>query len=327
MSGRHSVAVRRIHSDLKELATDPSDMYHALPREDDLFDWHFTVRGPPGSDFEGGLYHGRIVLPHEYPFRPPNITFMTPNGRFETNKKICLSISAYHPEEWQPAWGIRTILEALIAFFPTKGDGAIGALDWTKEERQKLVPASQKWRCGVCGATNAELIPKLRKNKKGKGKANNKYAAQVAQMHMHNATGAAEVKKDDAASSNDARPAGTSKHAPSSAPASSNASSSASTAAPKPAPLRKRAAKPKEANDDKGGKRQQAQGQRQRGRQQAQQQARRREERRREDPFYSSPATKAAIIVWTLMFFFFGAVFIILLIKKFDRKPLSHYHR
>jgi ubiquitin-conjugating enzyme E2 J1 len=41
------------------------------------------------------------LLPLDYPFKPPNIVFLTPNGRFEAGKKICLSISAYHPEEWQ----------------------------------------------------------------------------------------------------------------------------------------------------------------------------------------------------------------------------------
>ena len=30
--------------------------------------------------------------------------FLQPNGRFELNKKICLSISAYHPEYWRPSW-------------------------------------------------------------------------------------------------------------------------------------------------------------------------------------------------------------------------------
>lgn len=52
--------------------------------------------------------------------------FLTPSGRFETNTKVCLSFSAYHPELWQPAWGIRLILEALISFLPTPADGAIG---------------------------------------------------------------------------------------------------------------------------------------------------------------------------------------------------------
>jgi len=42
----------------------------------------------------------------------------------------------------QPAWGIRLILEALISFLPTPADGALGALDWTSEERKKLARKS-----------------------------------------------------------------------------------------------------------------------------------------------------------------------------------------
>jgi len=34
-----------------------------------------------------------------------NLTFVCqPNGRFETQTKICLSISNHHPEHWQPSW-------------------------------------------------------------------------------------------------------------------------------------------------------------------------------------------------------------------------------
>jgi hypothetical protein len=33
---------------------------------------------------------------------------------------------------------VRTALVALIAFFPTKGNGAIGSLDFTKEHRKAL---------------------------------------------------------------------------------------------------------------------------------------------------------------------------------------------
>merc|ERR1711862_467790 len=127
-----------IQADVRELALEPSDRYHAAPLEDDMFEWHFTIRGPEGTEFEGGYYHGRILLPPEYPFKPPHIIFTTPSGRFETHTKRCLSFTAYHQELWQPAWGIRLILEALISFLPTPADGAIGALDWTKEERRRV---------------------------------------------------------------------------------------------------------------------------------------------------------------------------------------------
>ena len=42
-----------------------------------MFEWHFTIRGASGTDFEGGMYHGRILLPSDYPFKPPNIIFTT----------------------------------------------------------------------------------------------------------------------------------------------------------------------------------------------------------------------------------------------------------
>jgi hypothetical protein len=47
------------------------------PTQDNIFEWHFTVRGPSGTPFEGGVYHGRILLPAEYPFKPPNIVWLT----------------------------------------------------------------------------------------------------------------------------------------------------------------------------------------------------------------------------------------------------------
>ncbi|XP_010778243.1 ubiquitin-conjugating enzyme E2 J1 [Notothenia coriiceps] len=124
---------------------------HTPAHIDNLFEWHFSVRGPPDSDFDGGVYHGRIVLPPEYPMKPPSIILLTPNGRFEVGKKICLSISGHHPETWQPSWSIRTALIAIIGFMPTKGEGAIGSLDYTPEERRALAKKSQDFCCEACG--------------------------------------------------------------------------------------------------------------------------------------------------------------------------------
>ncbi|NXG03217.1 UB2J1 enzyme, partial [Sakesphorus luctuosus] len=152
-------AVKRLMKEAAELK-DPTDHYHAQPLEDNLFEWHFTVRGPPDSDFDGGIYHGRIVLPPEYPMKPPSIILLTANGRFEVGKKICLSISGHHPETWQPSWSIRTALLAIIGFMPTKGEGAIGSLDYTPEERRALAKKSQDFCCEMCGtAMKTALLP------------------------------------------------------------------------------------------------------------------------------------------------------------------------
>ena len=162
----------------------PTSDYFAAPLEDNLFEWHFTVRGPEDTDFQvikvmltsyspflhcqGGIYHGRIIVPAEYPMKPPDIIFLTvtrrafqsiscyqyilqPNGRFEVGKKICLSVTGYHQETWQPSWSIRTVLLAIIGFMPSPGQGTIGSLDYSPEERRALAARSRDWESPVPG--------------------------------------------------------------------------------------------------------------------------------------------------------------------------------
>ncbi|XP_061177289.1 uncharacterized protein LOC133186026 [Saccostrea echinata] len=156
MYSTRSPAVKRLMKEAQELS-EATEQYYAQPLEDNLFEWHFTIRGPSDTDFGGGIYHGRIVLPPDYPMKPPSIILLTPNGRFETNKKICLSISGHHPESWQPSWSIRTALLAIIGFMPTHGAGAIGSLDYSAEERKKLANRSKEWKCSTCGNINCIL--------------------------------------------------------------------------------------------------------------------------------------------------------------------------
>ncbi|TNN13363.1 Ubiquitin-conjugating enzyme E2 J1 isoform 3 [Schistosoma japonicum] len=173
-------AVKRLMKEAQELSA-PTELYFAKPLEDNLFEWHFTIRGPEDSDFQGGVYHGRILLPSEYPMKPPNIVLLTPNGRFETHRKICLSISGYHPESWRPSWSIRTALLALIGFMPTHGVGAIGSLNQPKEERQLLAFKSQSYVCSTCGPTSKLLLP-LTSASSSMNKEASEVAAQMSMM-------------------------------------------------------------------------------------------------------------------------------------------------
>ncbi len=158
-SSSHS-GIKRIMGELQDLQKNPSPDYEAHPLDDNLFEWHFTVRGPPDTEFEGGVYHGRIILPPDYPYKAPDIMLLTPNGRFQTNEKICLSITSHHQETWTPAWEIRNILIALIGFMPTEAKG-IGALEYPAETRKKLAKQSVSWQCDVCGCHNATALPNI----------------------------------------------------------------------------------------------------------------------------------------------------------------------
>eukprot|EP00168_Porphyra_purpurea_P015011 TRINITY_DN446_c0_g1_i1.p1 TRINITY_DN446_c0_g1~~TRINITY_DN446_c0_g1_i1.p1 ORF type:complete len:271 (+),score=53.67 TRINITY_DN446_c0_g1_i1:101-913(+) len=86
--------------------------------------------------------------------------FLTPNGRFEIGTRICLSVTSHHEELWQPSWGIRTILTALVGFMPSKPTG-LGALDYTDKERKALAKKSLGYVCPRCGAAVATQLPPM----------------------------------------------------------------------------------------------------------------------------------------------------------------------
>ena len=144
-------AIKRLMSELRELQNNPSDEYIAAPIDDtDMFEWHFSIKGPPETPFEGGIYHGKIIFPFDYPMKPPDIIFLTPNGRFEINKKICLSTTSYHPEEWKPSWSIRALLTAISAFLVCESPGSIGYIHASDDERRRLAKESVYYQCQQC---------------------------------------------------------------------------------------------------------------------------------------------------------------------------------
>jgi ubiquitin-conjugating enzyme E2 J1 len=97
-----SSAVKRIMQEASESADPDTDGFVAAPLEvrlrspplppsspqSDIFEWHCTLRGVRGTEYEGGLYHLRILLPASYPMSAPDIVLLTPNGRFELGKKV-----------------------------------------------------------------------------------------------------------------------------------------------------------------------------------------------------------------------------------------------
>ncbi|CBF78587.1 hypothetical protein AN7338.2 [Aspergillus nidulans FGSC A4] len=160
-----SRSVRRLMKEAAELSSSPSPHFHAAPVSDsNLYDWHFTLAGPPPpSPYAGGIYHGRIVLPPTYPLRPPSFRFLTPSGRFEVNREICLSISGHHEETWQPAWGIRTALLAIRSFMEGDANGQVGGLQGVSDEvRRQWAGTSRGWRCDLCAKSNEELLREWR---------------------------------------------------------------------------------------------------------------------------------------------------------------------
>jgi ubiquitin-conjugating enzyme E2 J2 len=135
------MAVQRLQKELRLLAKDPLPSIIARPDTKNILVWHYVLEGDASSEYAGGTYHGKITFPSQYPFRPPAIVMVTPSGRFQSNTRLCLSMSDYHPESWNPSWSVASILTGLQSFF-YENTATTGSVKCSARERQKLAAAS-----------------------------------------------------------------------------------------------------------------------------------------------------------------------------------------
>mmetsp|Transcript_22738 Transcript_22738/g.47206 ORF Transcript_22738/g.47206 Transcript_22738/m.47206 type:complete len:425 (-) Transcript_22738:3956-5230(-) len=133
-------AIRKLKREYASLAAEPPHVGITVrPLEANFLHAHFLLSGEVFYDtpYEGGVYHGVLKFPKEYPFKPPSIICRTPSGRFKINEKICFSMSDFHPESWQPSWTIRTILNGFVSFM-NGNDITTGGID---------APSAMRIRC------------------------------------------------------------------------------------------------------------------------------------------------------------------------------------
>lgn len=95
----------------------PPGMTVALANESDVHKWHVTLAGPSGTVYSGGTWAIVLTLPADYPFKPPQVNFVTriyhPNITNDSLGNICLGI--LKPENWKPSSKLAGVLEAIRA--------------------------------------------------------------------------------------------------------------------------------------------------------------------------------------------------------------------
>ena len=119
-----------------------TDNYIACPDPNNVFEWYFIIHSLPDEPYKNGFYMGKLKFPTDYPWKPPSIMMITETGRFAVNKRICLSISDYHPESWNPVWPVSSIIIGLISFFVTNV-GTVGSIDRSFDERKQIAAKSR----------------------------------------------------------------------------------------------------------------------------------------------------------------------------------------
>ena len=146
------------------------------PIESNLLEWHYVIHNlteEQSPNFFGGTYHGKLIFSPQYPFKPPSIYMLTPNGRFQINQRICTSMSDFHPESWRPLWSIRSILIGLLSFFlDEKEPQTYGSVQTTSDEKRKYARNSMQYNSK--DEIFCELFPQLIKQYKDQVKKEKK---------------------------------------------------------------------------------------------------------------------------------------------------------
>jgi len=137
-------AQKRLTKEYVTMQREPPPFVWAAPDEKNILNWNFLIRGPPDSPYAGGEYHGILLFPSEYPFKPPGIKMFTPSGRFQPDKKICFSMSDFHPGTWNPAWSVATILTGLLSFM-LSDEMTTGSVTSTDAHKRTFAARSHAW--------------------------------------------------------------------------------------------------------------------------------------------------------------------------------------
>eukprot|EP00929_Paragymnodinium_shiwhaense_P014689 TRINITY_DN122635_c0_g1_i1.p1 TRINITY_DN122635_c0_g1~~TRINITY_DN122635_c0_g1_i1.p1 ORF type:complete len:265 (+),score=54.92 TRINITY_DN122635_c0_g1_i1:87-881(+) len=143
------IAANRLRKDLKAISKSPPPYINVACDDSNILHWLYVLEGPEDTPYQGGWYFGRLKFPHNFPMAPPSILMVTPNGRFETNTRLCLSMSDYHPESWNPSWNVGTVLTGLLSFM-CEETATAGAMvpPRSVEERKDLAAKSVAWNKG-----------------------------------------------------------------------------------------------------------------------------------------------------------------------------------
>jgi len=135
------ICASKLTKEYAKIRKEPLPGVVVQPNENNIREWHFCLLGHKDSPYRGGVFHGKLVFPPEYPMKPPAIYMLTPNGRFDINVRICTSYSDYHPESWNPAWSCATIILGMQSFMLEDSPSA-GCISRSEAVRRNLAASS-----------------------------------------------------------------------------------------------------------------------------------------------------------------------------------------
>ena len=128
MSKKNKIYIKRIISDISEIASDYDPKIHIWYDENNITRIKALVIGPNDTPYEDGFYYFTIDIPGTYPFNHPSANFETTNGKIRFNPnlyeagKVCLSIlGTWSGPKWSSVQTLKSLLlsiQSLLDEYP-----------------------------------------------------------------------------------------------------------------------------------------------------------------------------------------------------------------
>jgi ubiquitin-protein ligase len=133
----------------KKATTAPNPYVKFMMSEGDATKWYAILGGFSGDDdeFAGGEYIVRVEATSDFPYKPPWFYFMTPNGVYDINTKVCINIGGYHSDNYRATLGMSGFIEQLVSGmigWRTLG-GGIAIVNTTVEKKRELAQMSEQY--------------------------------------------------------------------------------------------------------------------------------------------------------------------------------------
>ncbi|KAG7452681.1 ubiquitin-conjugating enzyme [Guyanagaster necrorhizus] len=105
-------ALRRIQKELKDIASNPIEGISVDTADDNMFHWNCSIKAASDSPYKGGTFRFSMILPQNFPFKAPNVTFSTKIYHPGINEEgsICIPVLR---DEWKPSVTLSSVLSVI----------------------------------------------------------------------------------------------------------------------------------------------------------------------------------------------------------------------
>jgi len=141
-------ATARLQKELKDLFKNPVEGFKVeLADEANIFEWVVYITGPPGTEYEGGIFKAIMTFPEDYPNSPPKMKFLSDmwHPNVYTDGGVCISIlhtpDPMNPEEraeecWRPIQTVESILVSVCSMLSDPNFSSPANVDASVELRK-----------------------------------------------------------------------------------------------------------------------------------------------------------------------------------------------